>query len=383
MRWVRVSLSVVAALSVFSTGCSSLNPFASSAPKPAELVEFTESATLNRLWEARIGSAGPYQFTPAVVGSSVFAASHGGELVRLDEGRRVWAANAGKKLSAGVGSDGNLAVVVAVDGEVIAFDAQTGGERWRASAGTEVIAPPAVSNLVVVVRGSDSRLVGLNARDGSRRWNYQRTTPTLALRNTAGMIIADGSVVVGYPGGKLVGVSLDNGGPLWELTISTPRGVTELERMTDVAGTAVLGRRDLCAVSYQGRAACFDTGNGSAIWSRAFSSAVGLDKDTRFVVITDESDAVHGLDAFSGVSLWKQDLLARRSVSRPLIVGDFVVVADGQGYVHLLARESGAFAARLRADSSAIAVPPQRLGDNGESFIIQTSDGTLVALEAR
>lgn len=381
MRSVQASLWVVVALSTFSAGCSSLNPFASSAPKPAELVEFRESASLTRLWEARIGSAGPYQFTPAIVDDNVYAAAHNGEVVRLDAGRRVWTANAGKKLSAGVGSDGALVVVVATDGEAIAFDAQNGAERWRVPAGAEVIAPPAVGGQTVVLKGSDSRLVGLDASDGAKRWTYERTMPTLALRNTAGMIIAQNAVVVGYPGGKVVGVSLDNGGALWELTISTARGVTELERITDVAGTVVFGRREMCAVSYQGRAACFDTTNGSALWSREFSSAVGMDKDTRFVVITDDADAVHGLDAFSGVSIWKQDALARRGVSRPIIVGDFVAVADRQGYVHLLGREDGAFAARLRADSSGVQVAPQRLGV--ESFIIQTSDGGILALEAR
>nr|MBL8456321.1 outer membrane protein assembly factor BamB [Zoogloeaceae bacterium] len=381
MKLVRASLWAVAALSVFSAGCSSLNPFASSGPKPAELVEFRETASLSRLWEARIGSAGPHEFTPAIVDDNIYAAAHNGEVVRLDAGRRVWTANAGKRLSAGVGSDGRLVVVVATDGEVIAFDAQNGGERWRAPAGTEVIAQPTVTGLVVVLRGSDSRLVGLNASDGSKRWTYQRTAPALALRNTAGMIVAQDAVVVGYPGGKVVGVSLDNGGPLWEITISTARGVTELERITDVAGTVVLGRRELCAVTYQGRASCFDTGNGSALWSREFSSAVGMDRDSRFVVITDDADAVHGLDAFSGANIWKQAALARRGVSRPLIVGDFVAVADRQGYVHLLGREDGVFVARARADSSAVLVPPQRLGL--ASFVVQTSDGGIFALEAR
>ena len=42
---------------VFVTGCSSLNPFASSAPKPAELVDFKPSAEMRVLWEASIGES--------------------------------------------------------------------------------------------------------------------------------------------------------------------------------------------------------------------------------------------------------------------------------------------------------------------------------------
>ena len=61
----------------------------------------------------------------------------------------------------------------------------------------------------------------------------------------------------------------------------------ELERVADVAGTPVIGRKELCAVAYQGRAACFDATNCNALWSRDFSSSVGMDRDSRFVVITD------------------------------------------------------------------------------------------------
>jgi len=170
---------------------------------------------------------------------------------------------------------------------------------------------------VVVVRASDSRLIGFDASDGTQRWIYQRTLPALSLRSTSGMLAEDGVVIVGYPGGKLVALNTDNGGPLWELTVATPRGVTELERIADIAGTAVLGRREVCAVAYQGRAACFDLENGNALWSREFSSSVGMDRDTRFAFITDASDAVHGLDAFSGSNVWKQDAMTRRGVSRP------------------------------------------------------------------
>ncbi|NMG14324.1 outer membrane protein assembly factor BamB [Aromatoleum bremense] len=375
-----VTLLLVGALAL-SAGCSSLNPFASSTPKPAQLVAFKPSAELHTVWQAKIGSSGPYVFQPAVVGEEVYAAAHDGTVARYQDGKAVWTAKVGKRLSAGVGSDGRLAVVVTTGGEVVAYDAATGAPRWRVPAGVEVLAPPAVGEAVVVVRASDSRLIGLDARDGSRRWVFQRPTPPLALRSFAGMTIEGGVAIVGYPGGKLVAVNLANGGPMWELTVATPRGATELERVADVVGTPVLGRREVCAVAYQGRAACFDASNGNALWSREFSSSAGMDRDTRFVYITDDKDAVHALDAGSGASAWKQDALARRMVSRPLVAGNFVAVGDREGYVHLLDRESGAFAARARADDSAIVADPRRFGAQG--FVIQTRDGNVRVFEVR
>ncbi|NMG48900.1 outer membrane protein assembly factor BamB [Azoarcus communis] len=370
----------VLAVSVLLGACSSLNPFSSSAPKPAALVDLKPTAELRTLWRTSVGKSGAYVFHPAVAGDSVFAAGADGRVLRIDGGREAWRADAKTTLSAGVGSDGRLAVVVSADGVAIAYDAATGSERWRSPLGAEVLAPPAVNADVVVLRASDNRLIALDPSDGSRRWVYQRTNPPLALRSYAGVLLESGVALAGFPGGKLVAISLANGGALWELSVAAPRGATELERIADVAGLPVVGRREVCAVTYQGRVACFDGSNGNALWARDFSSSVGMDRDNRFVVITDDKDAVHALDVYSGASVWKQDALARRGVSRPLFVGDHVAVGDVEGHVHLLGREDGAFAARSRADSSAITADLRRLGSG---FVVQTRGGDVVAYEVR
>ena len=368
------------AAALLAAGCSSLNPFASSGPEPAALVDFKPAAQLVAKWQANIGEAEHYRFQPAVWSDSVFAAGNEGEVARFEDGRELWRIDTGSELSAGVGTDGRLAVVVATDGTVIALDTDNGSERWRAPIGAEVLAPPAVSLELVVVRASDNRLIALNARDGSRRWVYQRNNPPLALRSFAGVVLEGPVVLAGFPGGKLAVINAANGGAITELNVAVPRGATELERVADVAGMPVVGRREVCAVAYQGRAACFDTSNGNAIWARDFSSSVGMDRDARYALITDDRDAVHALDAYSGASVWKQDALARRQVSRPLIVGDYVVVGDLEGYVHALSRETGAFAARERAGSDPIVADPVPLR---RGFVVQGAGGDITAYEVR
>lgn len=296
MKAAAFRLMPLLAAAVLAAGCSSLNPFSSSAAKPASLQDFTPSAQLAVSWRASVGAAGDYRFQPAVWDGNVYAAGHRGEVARFDAGRQVWRADLDTRLSAGVGTDGRLAVVVATDGTVVALDAQNGAERWRAAVGAEVLAPPAVSLEFVIVRASDNRLIALDARDGSQRWVYQRNNPPLALRSFASVLIEGPVVLAGFPGGKLAVLNITNGGAITELNVALPRGATELERVADVVGTPVIGRREVCAVAYQGRAACFDTSNGNAIWAREFSSSVGMDRDARFAMITDDGDAVHALD---------------------------------------------------------------------------------------
>jgi outer membrane protein assembly factor BamB len=243
-----------------------------------------------------------------------------------------------------------------------------------------VLAAPAVSGGMVVVRSADSRLFGLDASDGKRRWTYQRATPALALRNAAGVVMEGNFIIAGYPGGKLVAVNGANGSLAWEGTVAVPRGATELERVADITSLPVMTPRATCAVAYQGRVACFDMGNGSTLWTRDLSSSKGLDLDDRNVYVTDEKGAVHALDLANGASAWKQDQLAGRNPGRPRVAGEYVVVGDVEGYVHLLRKTDGSLAGRHRVDSSPILADPQKAGGD---IVIQTRNGSLQAIDVQ
>jgi outer membrane protein assembly factor BamB len=380
-------LATVCAAILLTAGCSSigntvdaLNPFSKSAPKvkPATLTALQPTAELTGLWQQRIGPAETFAFVPAVAGSSVFAAARDGSLARFDGGRQVWRINAGQALSGGVGSDGRLVVVGTSKGEVLAFHADDGRPAWQARASSEILAAPAVMGDLVAVRSGDARIFGLAAADGQRRWVYQRSTPALSLRSSVGVTLTDKALYAGFPGGKLVAIALNNGAALWEATVALPRGTTELERIADVASDPVVAGGTVCAVAYQGRVACFDAENGRQQWARDVSSIAGLDVGRNAVFVTDEKSAVHAFQLSSGASLWKQDQLFMRGVTRPFATGRHVAIADFEGFVHLLAVEDGAFAARQATDGSAVLAAPRRLTDN--SFVVQTSNGALHAL---
>jgi outer membrane protein assembly factor BamB len=381
-----LSLPVVAVASVFLLGaCSTvekLNPFSSSAPKvkPTELAAIQPTAELKSVWQANVGSAGEFTFSPAVVGDSVYAAARDGTLTRFDGGRQVWRIAAGQTISGGVGSDGKLVVVGTPKGEVLAFDAATGRETWKARVSSEVLAAPAVADGLAIVRSGDSRIFGFDAVDGKRRWVYQRSTPALSLRSNVGVVLAGKVTLAGFPGGKLVAIANNNGAAVWEVTVALPKGATELERVADVTSSPVVSGSTVCATAFQGRVACFDSNSGNTIWSRDMSSSAGLDLDSRYVYVADDKGAVHALDAKSGASIWKQDKLALRGLSRPLALGSHVAIADYQGVVHLMRREDGAFAARAITDGSAVRAEPVRFGGG---LLVQTANGGLYALEAR
>ena len=370
-----------------SNAIESMNPmnwFGSSTPSPqmAPLPQLADTVAVTTLWQANIGNAQQAVFSPAVAGDSVYAAASDGTIARLDaaSGKQLWRISAGERLTGGVGADGKLVAVGSGKGEVLAFDAN-GIAQWKAQVSSEVLAAPQVADDVVVARSVDGRIFGLDAKDGKRKWYYQRATPALTVRSPAGISISRGVVYAGFAGGKLVAINLSNGAVRWEVTVALPRGTTELERVTDVIGLPVVSEREVCAVAYQGRIGCFELANGQTVWGREMSSTSGLSLDARYAFVSDDKGAVHALDRIGGSSLWKQDKLRLRNLSAPLALGREIAVADIQGYVHFLARESGAFVGRVATDGSPVSTNPVSLPGGG--FLIQTRNGGLYAYNVK
>lgn len=352
----------------------------SGTPKRGELQAINATAQTRTLWSARVGASSNYVFTPAVIGNGVWLAGEDGTLAHVDRGQTVWQIQVGQKLSAGVGSDGRMVVVGTPKGEVLAFSALDGKPLWTARVSSEVLAPPVISD-VVLVKTADNRLFALNLADGSRKWMYERPSPALAVRNAAPPVVAGPYVIAGFPGGKLVAVDGRTGAQTWEGTVSTPKGATELDRIADIVAAPVIDGRLLCATAFQGRVACFDIGSGgNQLWARDISSAAGLSVDGQHVYITDSRGIVHALDKQNGTSVWKQDRLAWRTVTAPVLVNGRIVVADHEGVVHFLNSMTGAFVARSSTGGNAIATAPQVLGD---AVLVQTRKGEAIAIEAQ
>lgn len=361
--------------------CSSLNPFSSKpVPRnpPAALQDFKQTLPVQTAWTVSVGNAGAFEFSPAFADGSVFAAAANGTLLRVEagSGRTQWRVEAGMRLTAGVGSDGTTVAVAAEQGILMAFDGE-GKLRWKTEASSEILSAPAVGQGLVVVRSVDNRIAAYDVQTGTRRWVVQRSSPALTLRTAPGIVISGQTAFVAMPGGRLLALALHNGGPRWEVAVGDPRGTTELERIADLSGAPVLSGSNVCAVAYQGRVACFDAATGTPRWAKELSSEVGVGVSERLVFAVDDKSAVTAFDRDTGATMWRNDKLANRSLSAPVVLGSAVAVGDMQGYIHFLSVDDGAFLARVPTEGgpvNAAVVAP------GGRAIFQTQAGTLTAL---
>ena len=346
--------------------------------KPSELVPVTNQFDLSPVWSTNIGASESFNFHPAVAGDAVYAASHRGNLSKVDlmTGKKIWEVSVPDRLSIGPGSDGRTTAVVTTKGSVYAYD-DTGKPLWNVNVGSEVLSEPVVAAGIVIIRTLDSRFIGLDAQTGTRKWTYQRQQAPLSLRVGYGMLAIGNEVVVtGFASGRFGMIAIANGGLVWETPVSFPKGFSEIERLNDVTAKPSMEGEIICAVSYQGRVGCAQARTGNLLWFKDYSSYTGTAQSPDLVFSSNEKSHVTAFAVKDGSQAWENTQLTFRDVGEPMAIGKVLLVGDAQGYVHALAQANGEMLARIRHDSSPITAAP--IAVNG-LILIQSQGGKLAA----
>ena len=368
--------------------------------EPAKLVDFDEEVRVRRAWSAGIGDGlGKKYLTlrPAVAADRIFVADAYG-LVEARErftGDRIWRARVGEDptgmlsalnvfdrsdpsyLSGGVGTAFGHVFVGTTQGEVVALSAASGDEVWRANVGSEVLAPPVGGSNLVFVHTIDGRLMALERSDGSVRWSFDNQVPVLTLRGTATPVYDNGIVYAGFANGMVAAIRAENGEPVWQHRVMLPEGRSELERMVDVDSTPVLAGGVLYVAAFQGRLKALRATDGSLLWEREIASHLDLTEGYNQTYVVNDDDEIIAIDRRTAEEVWRQEGLFRRNLSSPIAFGNYLVVADEDGYLHVLAQSDGRFLGRIKVDGDGVRSRPVVAGD---LFYVLGNSGRLRAL---
>jgi len=353
---------------------------------PAALVDFPSTLPVKKLWSDGVGGGKKQTVLrlglgPALDKGLVFAANHKGEVlaVTLDSGHEVWVKRLKLPISAGPAAGFGMVVVGTSKGAIIALDGASGRELWRAKVNSELLSSPAISENVVAIRSVDGRLHGLDAHSGKELWSVEQQVPRLSLRGTAIPVIAKEVAISGFDNGKVMAVSLNSGDTVWDTTLASPRGRTELDRLVDMDSAVRVVGENVFAAGFQGRTAMLALDSGQLWWSHDMSSYRGLTVDEDNLYVTESDGVVVALRQRDGAEMWRNDQLKRRGLSTPVVVGPAVAVADYQGYIHWLDKGTGHLVARVRSAKQRVSNPPVGSGD---TIVVLTDGGVLAAFRA-
>jgi len=334
---------------------------------PAVLVDFPAKLPVKKLWGEGVGG-GKKQLVlrlglgPAIDNGVVYAGSHQGLLVAvsLDSGHQLWTKKLKLPLSAGPGA--------------------TGRELWRSQVNSELLSAPAISDKVVVMRSVDGRLHGFDAHNGKALWSVEQQVPRLSLRGTATPIIAKEVAISGFDNGKVMAVSLTTGDTVWDTALASPHGRTELDRLVDVDSAVRAVGDNVFATGFQGRTAMLALDSGQLWWGHDMSSYRGLAVDDDNLYVTQSDGIVVALRQRDGSELWRNNKLKLRRLSAPVLTSTAVAVADFQGYIHWLDKNTGELVARERIAKQRVSNPPVA---DGDTIVVLTDGGKLAAYRAR
>lgn len=379
------TLLALLAITGVSSGCSIFASKDEAAEPPMPLADFAASVELKRVLSAGLGDSGEdlrLGLRPAGDGTRVYAANAKGDIFAFDarSHKKVWQQDVRAALSAGPGvGDGKL-VVSERNGLLIALDTRTGDELWRRDIAAEVLASPVIATNRVLLRTVDGRLLALDADSGETLWFVEQPVPRLTQRGTGAPVVAGDAVVAGFDNGRVLAVGLLNGELLWELPLGLPSGRSDIERMVDTDGAIAAVGNDLYVTGFRSRTAAVAVESGQPLWARELSSYAGLGVDWTNVYLTLDNDRVLALSRDGGAQQWSNEALLRRQLTAPVSFGEYAVVGDFEGYLHLLSAGTGLLAGRVRVADAAIIMPPYVMGN---TLYVQTESGALAGYQIR
>ena len=340
---------------------------------PARLLDFAPEVTIERLWSRKIGKGLGKKYlelSPAVLADRVIVADAYGLVTALDRftGQDIWRTRVGRPdrknifnltdrsdrsfVAGGVGIGEGLALVGTVRGYLIALDAGDGKELWRTQLSGEVLAPATAGAGIVAVQTSDGKLFALEVEDGSVRWIFDTQDPIVTLRGTASPVIGQRHVYAGFANGIVAAVEIESGYPTWEQRVSLPEGTSELERMVDVDGRPLVMEGVVYAASHQGQIRAMSRSDGSILWETGEPSHHPLEEGFDLLFVVRDDDVVVAALQTGGGEAWRQESLYMRELSDPLAFGNYLIVGDGDGYLHVLAQSDGRMLGRHKTGSS-------------------------------
>jgi len=380
-------LTLLLLTTIVLSGCSLFSSKDNIQPPTPQPV-FTPTLQVSQLWNVTVGNgagSSGIRMRPVVSDGVVYAASPDGTLAayRLANGEQLWSSShhwfgqRNLRYSGGPAVVGNLLVIGTQNGHVYAYAAKTGKLLWKVPVSSEVITPPVIVGQHVFVRSNDGHVYAFNAADGKQLWLYDRSdVPLLSLRGNGGLLAVGGAVIFGSDDGKLIAISQKDGSDLWRIPVATGTGRSDIQKLDDSDGQVEFYNGVLYVDAYHGNLLAIQANNGRVLWSRPFSSYTGVAIVGTQVVAVDDHFNIWAFDQSNGGDLWKQTALQWHWLAAPAIQKNYIVVGGLKGYVYWLDISNGKFVASAQLSGDPIRSRPVVVGN---IVLVEDASGHLAA----
>lgn len=331
---------------------------------PTKLKSFEPKLSLREITSKSVGGRAKgrgffYDLVPEVKKSVLVSATSDGQVQALDKNTMAlkWRQYYPGAISAGPSVSGSVVALCTTDAKLVVLNAKTGQMLWQKPLANQSLAKPLISDDAIFVKTVDGHLYAFNKKTGQRNWRSEHRLPEVVLRADSSPILLGGTILAGFADGEIIGFNRYNGNVLWSRQIVKSHGVSDAERMVDIATTPVVDDSALYVSSFQGKIAALSLNGMHPMWTHKMSTFLRMSASKNTIYLVDANSVLWALNRKNGQVLWRQKALEYRGLSAPVVGKNHLFIGDSQGYLHVLSAQSGQVVARVKTGRAALLTP--------------------------
>ena len=367
-------------VSLVIAGCAGGLRGKSNLAPPTELNSAIPSNLVMKTWQIKTGSQTPKEsnlrFQIADDGAStVYVAGQKGIVTAVDmtNGTKVWESKAASPLYTGIQYSQGVLLVGRQDAHIEALSASNGQSLWNAKVLGVPAIPPVGSNGVAVVRTLFGAVEAFDLQTGEEDWAYLLNSSEFSVRGAAPPTFLSGNILIASDEGTLALLSAETGQQIWTTVLSEPQNGSFMGGLRDVDAAIVVSPDRIYVGQYLAGVTAL-THNGRKVWQAGKGVYAGLAYTGNEVVAVERDSTVQALNAADGTPLWSNTDLIGRELTKPVIIGQRIIVGDFEGYVHVIDAQSGMLLGSTKVGSTGFLLDIKEI--NGSVYLLDYS-GTL------
>lgn len=372
----------LAILSAALMGCSS-NKVKEEKVKPNPLPKIAQATGLTQVFSQSVSSTDkedPLRLRLDADNGKIFLLDPNGKVEAYQGKQRLWSKKVTKNgLSSGVEAAQGLVIVGNTKGQLFALDQATGEQKWVAQLSGAIISPAHIQTGRVIVVANDGTVYAFDQETGQQAWTYKLSNASFSLRGQAAPVELDPrTIAVATSTGYVYAIDSLSGMPRMQRRVAVTEGRSDIQRLIDVDGEPVVVGQYVVTNSYQGQVTVLDLASQRVIWSVDAGSATRPEVYDNKVFVAQSNGKVAALDLSSGQVIWSNDQLLNRQLSNAVMLGQYLVVGDLDGVLHLIDPNSGTIVGRSKTSGE---VRTLRVIDN--QLYVATRTGKLTVWQNR
>lgn len=319
--------------------------------EPNTISNISQTKSTEIIWKSNLEGSSEHKNYLYHNKDILFVISSSGNLTAFnaEDGLIKWSKRFNVQVSSGLSGNDSIVVFTSQDGYIYCID-YDGKLLWKSFFG-RILSPPIVLNEFMVLRRDDNLFASFDILEGNIIWQYQAPSTSLTINTQGKMIFSDGVIYSGLPNAKLIALEAATGLLIWEATISRSKGTSDIDNLNDITSQPVIDSSLIFTVSMNGDIACLDRKTSEILWTRPLSSFVGITDHLDEVIVIHQTDSIYSLNKLTGKSNWRNGKLKGRSLTKGIIVDDYFITGDFEGYLHIVDVNNGALVGRLLLES--------------------------------